>query len=84
MLGPIFIAANTIALLVSDENMRGKVFSSLEIIIHFAFLVAMLSSSLLSEYIDRIWILVGVGGVFTLLGLLGLVKYRKGLGIELS
>jgi len=27
---------------------------------------------------------VGVGGVFTLLGLLGLVKYRKGLGIALS
>jgi MFS family permease len=84
MLGPIFIAANTIALLVSDENMRGKVFSSLEIIIHFAFLVAMLSSSLLSEYVDHSWILVGVGGVFTLLGLLGLVKYRKGLGIALS
>ena len=84
VLGPIFIAANTIALLVSDENMRGKVFSSLEIIIHFAFLVAMLSSSLLSEYIDRMWILVGVGGVFGLLGLLGLIKYRKGLELALS
>ena len=84
VLGPIFIAANTIVLLVADEKMRGKVFSSLEIIIHFAFLVAMLSSSLLSEYIDRIWILVGVGGVFSLLGLLGLIKYRKGLDLALS
>jgi len=83
VIGPIFIAANTITLLVSDENMLGKVFSSLEIIIHFAFLVAMLSSSLLSEYVDRTWILVGVGGTFTLLGLLGLFKYRKGLAISL-
>ncbi len=84
VLGPVFIAANTIALLVSDENMRGKVFSVLEIIIHFAFLVAMLGSSLLSEYVDRLWILTGAGGFFAGLGLLGMIKYRKGLDLAIS
>ena len=77
VIGPIFIAANTIAQVVSTEAMRGKVFASLEIVIHFAFLVAMLASSILSEFIPRFWILVGVGVAFTGIGLWGLGNYKK-------
>jgi len=77
VVGPIFIATNTIVHLVADEKMRGKVFSALEIVIHFAFLVAMLLCSKLSEYVPRVWILVGVGGVFSFVGIMGLWTVKK-------
>ncbi len=78
ILGPIFIASNTVVHVVSDENMRGKVFSALEVVIHFAFLATMVVSSVLSEFIPRVWILVGVGGLFTIVGVIGLIKYKNG------
>ena len=76
IVGPIIIAANTVIHQVSDDRMRGKVFSGMEVVIHFAFLSAMLLSSLLSEYLDRFWILVGVGGIFSVVGCAGLLKCR--------
>lgn len=59
--GPIFIASNTLVQVVSTEDMRGKVFSALEIVIHFAFLVAMLMSSWISDFVGSQWILMWVG-----------------------
>jgi MFS transporter, DHA3 family, macrolide efflux protein len=76
-IGPIFIATNTIVHIVSDEQMRGKVFSALEIVIHFAFLIAMLASSWLTRYIDHVWILTGVGICISFVGGIGLMR-RKG------
>ncbi|HBO96667.1 MAG TPA: hypothetical protein DE315_08390 [Candidatus Omnitrophica bacterium] len=70
--GPMFIAANTIIHVVSDEHMRGKVFSALEIVIHGAFLAAMLVSSWLAEFTPKAWILAGVGMICAVIGLLGL------------
>lgn len=84
IVGPIFLAANTVAMKVSDEKMRGKVFSALEIVIHLAFLFSMLVSSWLSDFIPRVWILVGVGVLFSLIGIFGLVFYRKGRGLAFS
>jgi len=81
IVGPVFIASNTIVHMVADENMRGKVFSALEIVIHFAFLLAMLVSSILSEYIPRVSILVGVGGIFLVVGVCGLLLYKNGRGL---
>ena len=78
VIGPIFIASNTIVHLVSDKKMRGKVFSSLEIVIHFAFLTSMLISSWLAERVDSFWILVSVGAIFTVVGIAGIVRYRHG------
>jgi DHA3 family macrolide efflux protein-like MFS transporter len=78
VIGPIFIASNTIVHLVSDEKMRGKVFSSLEIVIHFAFLTSMLVSSWLAERVDAFWILVSVGAIFGIVGIAGMVRYRHG------
>lgn len=77
VIGPIFIASNSIAHLVSDEHMRGKVFSALEMVIHFAFLVSMFASSWLAEQIDEFWILIGVGVMITVYGLFGLVSGKK-------
>jgi len=72
VIGPIFIAANAVVHLVSDEGMRGKVFSIFEIVIHFAFLLSMFLSSWLSRFIAHVWILIGVGGMIVLAGILGL------------
>ena len=77
VIGPIFVASNTVVHFVADENMRGKVFTALEIVIHFAFLVSMLVSSFLARYVEPVWILVGVGILFTLIGLAGFIRYRK-------
>ena len=82
--GPIFIASNTIIHQVSDENMRGKVFSSLEVVIHFAFMLAMLVSSFLAEHIERYWILIGVGIIFAIVGLVGLLTYKKNIHLSES
>lgn len=78
VIGPIFIASNTIVHVASDENMRGKVFSSLEVVIHFAFLTSMLISSWLAQRLDPFWILVAVGALFSVVGIVGMVRYRHG------
>ena len=78
VIGPIFIASNTIVHVASDEKMRGKVFSALEVVIHFAFLTSMLVSSWLAERVDAFWILVSVGAIFTVVGIAGIVRYRHG------
>ncbi len=63
VIGPIFIASNTIIL---------------EVVIHFAFLTSMLISSRLAENIDSFWILTAVGAIFTIVGIAGLIRYRHG------
>ena len=78
IIGPIFIASYTMVHILCDEKMRGKTFSSLEIVIHFAFLVAMLASSWLSEFVPMVSILIAVGAVVTITGLMGFIKARRG------
>lgn len=76
VVGPIVIASNTIVHYVCSAEMRGKVFSSLEFVMHLAFLLSMVTSSFLSKHIGRMWILMGVGLIFCIVGLVGLVKYK--------
>ncbi len=82
IVGPIFIAANTVAQEFSKEQMRGKVFSALEVVIHFAFLTAMLASSFLAEYVSRVLILAGVGAVLAVIGAAGFIGYKGDLAIS--
>lgn len=84
VIGPIFIATNTAAHLFSDSQMRGKVFTTLEMVIHFAFLTAMLVSSFLAGFVSYVWILVGVGGILVLFGLWGCVCQKSGPVDELT
>lgn len=78
IVGPIFIASNTVVHLVSEEGMRGKVFSALEIVIHFAFLVAMLASSWATKFVPEVSVLIGVGVIVMVTGLIGFIKARRG------
>jgi len=78
IVGPIFIASYSMVHILCDEKMRGKTFSALEIVIHFAFLVAMLVSSLASELVPRAFILTAVGIIVAVFGLFGFLKTCKG------
>ncbi|KPK96981.1 MAG: hypothetical protein AMJ95_11495 [Omnitrophica WOR_2 bacterium SM23_72] len=78
LIAPIMIASNTIVHNVSDNDMMGKIFSSLEIVMHLGFLLFMLISSFLAERFSNLIILVVVGGFLTGLGLVNLIMDRKG------
>jgi len=77
VIAPIMIASNTIIHNVSDNVMMGKIFSSLEIVMHLGFLLFMFISSLLAERISHLSILVSVGCLFSVLGVLNLIYHRK-------
>jgi len=77
LISPIMIATNTIIHNVSDNAMMGKIFSSLEIVMHLGFLLFMFISSLLAERFSHVAILIVVGCLFSLLGLINLLINRK-------
>jgi len=77
IISPIMIASNTIIHNVSDNEMLGKIFSSLEIVMHLGFLLFMFISSMLAERFSHVAILVVVGILLSLLGAASLVLNRK-------
>jgi len=77
VISPIMIASNTIVHKASDNEMMGKVFSSLEIIMHLGFLLFMFISSALAERFSQLLILVIVGSACSLLGLVNLIINRR-------
>ncbi len=74
---PIIISCNTLIHNSSQNQMRGRIFSSLEILMHFAFVVFMILSSFLAEYIPSNIILITVSCSFVFLGLFNLIFARK-------
>ncbi|MFH1492534.1 MAG: MFS transporter [Candidatus Omnitrophota bacterium] len=78
-IAPIMIAVNTIVHKVSANHMMGKIFSSLEIVIHLGFLSFMFISSFMVEKlkIPHLSILVTVGIVITMLGAINLIIKNK-------
>jgi len=77
IIAPIMIASNTIIHNVSDNDMLGKIFSSLEIVMHLGFLLFMFVSSMLAERFSHLLILIIVGVLLSLLGLVNLFFNRK-------
>jgi len=77
IIAPIMIASNTIIHNVSDNVMMGKIFSSLEIVMHLGFLLFMFISSILAERFSHLLILVVVGCLLGILGLVNLFFNRK-------
>ncbi|MFI5205372.1 MAG: MFS transporter [Candidatus Paceibacterales bacterium] len=75
VIGPAVIASNTVVNKVCAMEMSGKVFAALEFVMYLAFLLAMMISSFLTEvHIESLWILIVVGGIFMVVGLVGLLK----------
>jgi len=77
LVSPIMIASNTIIHNVSDNEMRGKIFSSLEIVMHLGFLLFMFISGLLAERFSHTLILVVVGCLFSVLGIINFIYHRE-------
>lgn len=77
IIAPIMIASNTIIHNVSDNEMLGKIFSSLEIVMHLGFILFMFISSMLAERFSHLLILVIVGCLLSLLGLVSVFLNRK-------
>ena len=74
---PIIISCNTLVHNSSDNEMMGRVFSSLEILMHFSFIVFMFLSSLLAEWVSPSLILIVVACSFILAGSLSLIFRHK-------
>jgi len=77
LVSPIMIASNTIIHNVSDNDMRGKIFSSMEIVMHLGFLLFMFISSVLADRFSHTLILVSVGCLFSSLGIINFICHRK-------
>jgi MFS transporter, DHA3 family, macrolide efflux protein len=67
-IAPIMIASNTVIHQVSADHMLGKIFSSLEIVMHLAFLIFMFVSSLLAEHFPAGTILMVTGAIVCVAG----------------
>jgi MFS family permease len=77
LVAPIMVASNTIIHHASDSEMRGKIFSSLEIVMHLGFLLFMFISSSLAEHFSQELILIVVGFSVSVLGIANLIINRK-------
>jgi len=77
LVAPIMIASNTIIHNVSHNEMRGKIFSSMEIVMHLGFLLFMFISSALADRFSHTIILVIVGGLFSVLGIINFIYHRR-------
>ena len=78
IIGPIFIASYTMVHILCDDEMRGKIFSALEIVIHLAFLLAMMTSSWMTKFIPEVSVLIGVGVIVVATGVVGFLGARRG------
>ncbi len=74
---PIIVSSNTLLHEVMHDEMRGRIFSSLEIIMHIGFLLFMFLASITAEKIGRDWVLVTIGILFSIIGLVKLIRLRK-------
>jgi len=76
-IAPIMIASNTIIHHVSKNEMMGKIFSSMEIIMHLGFLLFMFISSIFAEKFSSLYVLVVVGVILSSLGVINLIYHRR-------
>lgn len=72
-LSPAYVTSNTIIHESTEDKLRGRIFSSMGIVINLGFLSFMFLSSMLAEHIDRFWILIACGTGFAFLGLVNIV-----------
>ncbi|MFC1806921.1 MFS transporter [Candidatus Omnitrophota bacterium] len=73
-LAPIMISSNTIVHELIPDDLRGRVFASLEAVMHLAFLVFMIISAILAEVFSGFYILLIIGMLFIYFGVHGLKR----------
>jgi len=72
MVSPIMVSMNTLTHETIPGDARGRIFSSLEGVIHFAFLVFMFVAAYAAKFVGRFWILIAAGAIFTICGIIGM------------
>lgn len=77
VVSPVMISGTTIIHESIDEKMRGRIFSYIGITMNMGLLLFMFIASTLAEFIDRMWILVATGVLFSVCGLIGLGLNRE-------
>ena len=75
--GPIMVSANTLTHEAIPEELRGRIFSSLEVVIHLGFMAAMFLAAYAAKYIGRLWVIMIAGAFFYLCGAVGLAAEAK-------
>jgi MFS family permease len=68
---PILTCTNTLIHVLIPDEARGRIFSSMEVIMHLAFMVFMFLTAYLTRFVSDFWVLIGCGAVFFLIGALG-------------
>ena len=74
---PIMMSTNTLVHEMIPEDMRGRIFSSLEAVIHLAFLLFMFLAAYAAKYTDRFWVLITAGSIFIICGIVGFYAQIK-------
>ncbi len=74
---PSIVSGNTLIHEVTHEQMRGRIFTSLGVVMSAALLLFMFITSALAEYIDKMYILFFVGITFMICGISGVMITRN-------
>jgi len=74
---PVMVSANTLTHEAIPEELRGRVFSSLEVVIHLGFMIAMFIAAYAANLIGRSWVIIIAGVFFCLCGAVGLTVEAK-------
>ena len=74
--GPIFISSNTLVHEVIKPEMRGRIFSSLGIVMNLGFIISMFMASKLSEFLNPMGVIMGVSVLLLFYGIIGLTTSR--------
>ena len=74
---PIFTCTQTLIHILVPDEVRGRLFSSMEAVMHVAFLVMMFLTAIFARYVSNLTILLTCAGMFAFLGLCGLIFYKE-------
>jgi MFS family permease len=73
---PIIISSNTLIHEAIPNDIRGRVFSSVEAVIHVSFLACMLLAAKAADLVGRFGILIACAGIFVFSGVIGLMRIK--------
>jgi len=75
--GPIGVSLITMVHELIPQETRGRIFSSLEAVMHLGFLAFMFIAAFFAEHLEKIWILIFCGVLFAFWSVLGYFGERK-------
>lgn len=74
---PILTCTNTLMHILVPDKVRGRIFSSMEVVMHLAFLIFMFLTAYLAKYFSGFSILLASGIFFASVGILGRILVRE-------